>query len=953
MLLATSVVFADPSAPSPDFSPGFEKLVALGMAPLGPDAVWSASRETAGNSYQFRELSRTLKGNSWSVPAADGKFRQLPMASADFVDGLQVKPPKAADLAKDVELMINGLSKAAEEARKRDMFSSSPDFPAGSVLLFAAQIHQTGRKDLANQLARAVFQSVPNREEVVDLAVSSLADASYQKVVGTFFGNGDWVALKRSLEDLLQRYPRGWKNGAAVTLMLPQLTKQAAGEKPAPPALKDVELDPEVVELTLRLLDQAQEKPEEKPRSGLSARERAMLEYRRERGFSPPDLWLLKPAAAEDEEKPEDDENPFVEITRLRMKAIPVLAALADDPVFTHFPNQSSGYSSYFSSHESEESRILRAYQQLYRPLTRGEIASKLLAATLPDGENQLSEADGTILRDAAISFWKEHRNDSDSQLAACFLSTGDEQQSSTAGQLLAKSTNPEDHKLFEKHVLASEDAIQLFQSVQIYLRTRKSAAKPFFDEYAKLVRSQNVGDGQEESNRHSWMIREAGGAEKILKQMEGLVGGQSPKAVAVQVAKGDPKEAAQAIRALQTTIAELSPVKRLYVMLEGANAAKDAGIRSRFLEATLMQFANPRTVEEAGDPPPPDRKLIDAEVAVWRKLMADDRPIPPEVLDRMQSMGARSVGELAAVALEFSVSPNCQFRAYRAAVIAGQTASEFLRARAQARLAGQSIPDFPNPSRVPAERLKAIVAEAGTKDEASIPPYLLTLSQDERAAWVEWLGEAESAAVPEPVRNLRLRVVRSAKESPYDLPMLDDLGPIKSGFTVSVESVRAHVESLAKNLEKHSRGYIEIHSVGFGPGLESSGVRLPMPAKPENGDDEEEADGFAVNRSVDIRSVMNDVISAFEEHESADGLILVEANFENSEGAGLMWIVKNGSVSPLNPEALSVFEENFKQGLAWESGDFEISWKILSKNDALKLTSEDSADTLDLLPPP
>lgn len=954
MLLATALASAETSAPAPDFTPAFEKLVALGMPPLGPDAVWSASRETAGNSYQFRELSRSLKGNAWSVPAPDGKFRLLAMAAPAFADEIQPKAPKPADLAKDVEQIIAGLSKAAEEAQKREMFDMSPDFPAGSVLLFAAQIHQTGRKDLANQLALAVFRSVSNREEVVDLAVSSLADVFYQKAAGAFFENGDWAALKHSLDDLLKRYPRGWRNRAAVALMLPQLAKQAAGEKPAPTALKEVDLDPGILELTLRLMDQPPEKPAEKPKSGLSARDRAMLEYRRERGFTPPSLWVLKKADSEQEEEPSDESDPFAPITGLRMKAIPVLAALADDPAFTHFPNSSSSYySSYHSSRDSEEEQILNAYRGLFRPLSRGEIASKLLAATLPDHQNELSEADAATLREQAITFWKEHRNDTDSQLAACFLTEGDERQSSSAGEILAKSSNPEDQKLFEKHVLASEDAIQLFQSVQNYLRTRKSAAKPFFDEYAKLVRSQNVGGAQEEYNGRSWMIREAGGVDKILKQMEGLVGGQSPKSFAVQVAKGDPKEAEQGIRALTAMVADLSPVKRLYVMLEGANAAKDAGVRSRFIRATLPNDSMGQEIEPA-EKSPPERKLIDAELVVWRNLTADDRLVPPEIGHEMNLMGGKTVGDLANVALEFSVTPNCRYRAYQAARIVDQPASELIRARVQARLAGQTVPDFPNPSRVSAERLKAIVAEAGSKEAPAIPSYLLTLSPDERAAWSEWMSEPKELAVPESVRKLRLLVVRRAKESPAELPLLEDCGSMQSGFEVSVESVRGYVGDLGKDLEKHSREYIQISSVGFGPGLEFSGVRFPVPAKPKS-NDEEEMDGFAPSGFGDAESTLNSAISAFDEHESADGVIVVHSYFENTDGVEMVWIVKDGVAKPADPEDAATFDENLKQGLAWESGDCEISFRILSKTDALKFKfkTKDSTDPLDLLPPP
>ena len=745
------------SAAVADFSDGFAKLAALGMPALDAGAKWTAGPESGGMSYEIRELAKSLKGNAWLLPAEEGKIRLLPMGGVEVTEtgpaksdgasgglvartlggraGANRPPTVFPEPAKDVEKLIYAIDKRVEKERRENRSYWSMRSDLGDLLLFATQLHQTGHGDLANRLALSTFGLFPSREAAVDAALDRIAEHEYRKAADGFFKTGDWKAYHRALEDLVGRFPRGWMARDAVRMFLPQVAKQAQGAVAAAPSLPGIPLDPEALKIAAELTrpptapDKEQPTERQMPPEILYQMQMmgSMDGYYGQTPFPPP-LWLIDPS------KPEKDAPAIMRLAGLKMAALPALAALAADPFLTHIPNPDSR-SGYYSSDESDAERTLRIYTGMFRPASRGEIAKRMLAATLPDPQGDLDEADPETLGALAISFWKEHANASAGELAAVFLSDGSENQMRQAATILASSKDPKAREVFEKHVLASGNALAFFQPVQVHLRTRRAAGKPFLDAYAKLVRSQvpESVDG-EPHDQASWMIKQAGGVDKLLKQLDGLVTTQSPRSLAVQIAKGKSEDAEAGMRSLSVLLAEASPKKRLYAFLEGANAASDPSIRARFLELAQRIGWDSETEDEM----PADREIPDAEAQVWRKLMADERPIPDGTtgLTRKESS---SLGDLAARALEYSVSPVSSYRAMEAAPILDQPLAEIFRERAEARLSGKPVPPLPDASRISPKRLAEIVAAAGERDPLEIHPFLKTLTDDERAAWAAW----------------------------------------------------------------------------------------------------------------------------------------------------------------------------------------------------------------------
>lgn len=888
---------------TPDFSEGFRRLADLGMPPLGNSAVWARVIDPDMMEYRIQAYFKSAKGNGWVIAGADGGTRMLVAGGLEPVEAENPsKKPSAQDLAKDIEAVIASLTKAAAKMDHDDPFMSRHNTEGcEALLLLAAQLHQNGQTALANRLALATFSLYPDRDTAVDAAVDAIAADFYQKAVKSFFASGDWPAFHKEAASLVERFPRGWAAAGGVRMMLPQLARQAAGESAPDPSIGGATLNPASLEILREW-----SKPKAPGKEGadeddipadVPANVRRQILMMRAMGRGdyegvsvPGPLWLLE---TPDEDGSGGPPDALHRMAALGMDAIPALAAIVDDPFFTHLPNPESSRS-YYSSDESEEDRALRAYQSMARPATRGDLATAMLANTLPDPDDDLDEQEPAAIRELALAFWNEHRNATREELAAVFLKEGSSEQATQAAEILAGSKDPKAHALFESDVLAADPAIARFQAVRTYLKARRAAGKPFYDQYAKRVREQTPeGAAEDPGNSVEWMIQREGGPEKILKQLASLVEGESPRAQAVRIAKGEPAEAAAAIRGLLESTDGDSFTKRLYALMEGANAATHEETRAQFLSG-VFQIGSDSAGEGDEDKDSPDeRKIPEAEAKVWRKLIADTRPLPASFQRFAANLGTDhgTMGALAAAAFEYAASGGGDFQAVlRSAPLTGKPAGELVMSRAAARLDGKPLEPLPDPEKVNKERLAAIVAEAGGKPVAEVHTYLKTLTPDERAAWLQWLDEPEDPPMPPTLAELRRIVISRSMTSPYgtaDDPAACGIG---TGFRLSAESLEREIQALAANVEKHSRALVLLRPADFGPGLQVSATILPMPEKKSDEDD----DDFDVNRPMDASRVFSNVGRAFETDPAATAVIVTGLRAAGGSATS-NWFVKDG----------------------------------------------------------
>jgi hypothetical protein len=936
--------------PAQDFSKGFELLAGLGMPPLDPGATWAKVTDPNSMDYSLREYTRSLKGNGWVIRGKDGTLRQVPLGSLTEVEMPEKgKEPPAQDLGKDVEAIIDALNKAAAKKDPDEIFSEYRYSSIDPLLLFATQLHQTGRKDLANRLAHATFAFFPTRESAINAVVNRIAEQFHQTTVSAFFEAGDWSAYHRDLSALVERYPRGWDNAGAVRLMLPQLARQAKGKTAPAPALPGTTLDPQAVAILHELMQPPKrdgKKVDDMKGMPPHVRQRMLMMHSMGHGYEHggggfhQNLWLISP------DKPESG-GPESRLAALGMAALPALAAVAEDSFFTHQPNSGSRNHSY-SSRESEDDRILRAYQSLSRPATRGEIATRMLVLTLPDPENELGNADPSTIRELAMDFHKTHQKATPEQLAAVFLKEGSEEQSTQAVDVLAKSKNPDAHKMFEDHVLAADPAIGLFESVRTYLKERKAEGKPFFDQYAQLVRKQtpDAGDSDSGHDRNSWKIKEADGVEKILKQLQSVAEGESPRAMAIRIGKEeDVKTASASIRGLMEAMGGEEPRKQLIALLSGAYAAaKDENVRAQFL-TTIFQIEWDAEIEDpdGGEDEekedgkqPATRVISEAEGKVWQRLIADSRPL--KSTQGRYSIGAQpsTVSSLACAALEASVVGHEFYSLMQAIPIMARPADEVLTERAKARLAGKPVPPLPNAENIAPARLAAIVSETGEKPAAEVHAYLLTLSMDERAAWAEWLQNPGDVPVPDNIKQLRHQVVKQAETGVYAPTPMPDFDAVPVGFQVTEKSVDALMQTLASQTEKYSRSIIVLMATSFGPGLEASASVFPFP-EPKGEEEKEDPDPYSRVTTADM--IFPESLRFFQSDDASDAVIHTSIPGKRSEA---IWNVKNGKATRVQVDG---GEDTFAQALqtaldAENPRALRLQIRMITRADAEKLNT-------------
>ncbi len=891
----------------PDFSAGFAKLVELGMPELDATAEWVASRQV-DVPYAIRQRVKPFKGAGWRIGTGK-EARILPLGG---LEAAETQPlPTKPDIDKDLEALIAAVTKDAEsDEEQRGLFEYYGDGEElmAALMLFAAQLHQTGRAEQANRLAAALFTVVPERETVIDCAVNSIAEFHYGKLTAGFFKNRDWGAYHTGLVALTVRFPRGWGALEAVGVFLPQLAKQAEGLRPQPPTLPGIELDPRALAAVAELTEPPPARSGEDGMDSHAAMPREMSRWEMEaimgmRGGGSGGCWLLA--------EPTDPDKAMEATARLRalgMAAVPALAALLGDPFLTPRPNSSGGQSSV--SVWDDEDGLARIYERMSRPATRGEIARQLLLGALPDPDRDLERADDGELRELALEFWRAHRAATREELALVFLREGGESQAAEAVGILAKAADARFHEALEEYFLTQDPAHGAYDLVRAYLQIRKQAAKPFFQKYAELVRSQapEVNDEDISYGSADYRLRQMGGVDKLLKSLAALVNDKEPRAVAVEIAKGKPDDAEAAIRELRQTMAGISPLKQLHALLEGANAAKDPAVRGHFLMTSLsIRWPDDDAESESpADQRRPRRKVSAAEERVWRKLMGDQRETKgfPLADSYGGELPFETIGDMARAAFENSIMPGGVWRLVRAAGFMDLTPLELLRETVAARLDGKPVPVLPDSEKVTPERLEAIVAEAGKLQPAAILPYIKTLSADERAAWAEWLEDPEDGPEKPPSVEALKWFVQARRTEGFRLPPpAREVTTFEPGFLLDADWLLARCKIMAEKPGEFSP-YCMLLGEGAG-GLEVVELLLkPAPAAPAaekpageghsaDGDGDAEADEEADEEDEDAEDearevwqlVFGGLREALESHPGAIAAVSLRGSVQDDDG--------------------------------------------------------------------
>jgi hypothetical protein len=919
--------------PPPSFAGGFELLSALGPQEPAKGAKWQivgSSQDSSRSHFHnpLNEVTQPLQGKGWFIETLeDGKVRAVPFGRTLPVETTPSESPESSpgllgklfgggksnaanlpDLKKDVTLLIEGIAKL-KSGEPSDPFSRDETVPPqslGPLLLFATQLHQAGHPELADQLAWTIFQKAPSRELVIDAAIDSLGDELYQDIIQRFFATWDWQVYNDELAALVKKFPRGWSTQPAAAMVLDSLALRLGGNPPPDPRATGVKLTDEALnaitwmlenpkneapepQLPPEVLEQLQQIPPEYHAQFLQA----MNQRQSGGGLTPPDLWLLKTP-----EERASINSPATPLFKLGLDALPVLAALTADtyPIPHRVSYQGSG-SYYYSSDDHPLERAIATHSTMARPATRGDVARALLASTLPDASNEMNPNDADLLRDLALDFHKNHQGKDWSDLAAVFMTEGSQSQKAEAAALLAKSPLPAHRELFEKLILESSPALSAIPTVIQYAQQRKAAAKPFIDRYIALVREE-VGDGSDIENNYEipWEIRQPGELNRMLKQLESLASGKSPQDMAREIARGPIDEAPQAITGLFKSLSSDKPQIQMAAMLVGAQTAEAAEIRSIFLSHILSVDWDGSTLRTI------TRPISESETIIWKKLLADDRPVF-EDHELADSDFGTTLSELAACAAESCIAPAEFGEVQDSTNILKKSLPELCRQRIDARLAGQPIPPLPDPDKITATRLKEIITTAGAKPAPEIIPYLDSLTPDERAAWEAWFWE-QDPPIPDSVRRLNMSIV-SEEKSDEPIPSGSGVLNLKIGTEIHEDTLDAYIASLATDAAKHSLASADLYAADFPPGLASRMMRALISKDGEN----------PMSEYLQASFIFDEEIFLFQMDaapENASAIINFEWTGDSEESQAFWWVIDgkpvpfaidNGEIK-LNPDS-------------------------------------------------
>lgn len=746
-----------PPQPSPpkDFSKGFDQLFALGLPEPSGEYV-ATERSRYGT---FSEIG--MKGGGWKLESPgkvegsavivtlEGERQEIidrragqallerlrkqwrdEGKSEEEVDdevrryfaGVGWGEAKPADAKEDADRLADGFTRqeGAEESRILQMVRYGSQ--SGEALIAAAYFYKAGFKDQANRAAAGLFAAAENPESIIDSAIGILAEREYNRAVNAFFSEGeaqgDWGKLSDALGATIAKFPRGWRNLGAVRL----LAQKVAARPPQPPELTAEGLSDTHRKLAAQIAND---------KSGQL--------------YIPDSIgWL---AGAVDPEDGGEGGSLTAEITKLRLDAIPMLAALIGDETLTHIDSRyiRRGSFSYSSDDDTEsEAFILEAFKSMRRPATRGEFAEAFLRSIIPDESEDTFSREEPLpeeTQENSLKFYADHKDKSPTELALFYLQNGGSSQKVEAITSLLESGD-EHLEVIENYYLDPDSPIEeRIWSVDNYVEKRGKEAAAFLDKLqARIDRELKDDPDADESDRQQYA--------QMMEQLRRMASGEG---VAELVAKALAGEVA--FQAVANQIYELlesgDPAANTAALLRGAAEAPDAGLAQSFLSLVgYVPHAAPGEEAdgaEEGDEEPPMPTLQD-NAELWTKLLGDERAKFSQMVQ-----GNLAVADSAAIAINQIGAPaDLQAIGGLIQMVGFSAVSETLRTRAAEILEGKPADELtamPAAESVDAAARDALSARLMALEGAALGEAIRSLPAAERLALAEMAGDGSDAA--------------------------------------------------------------------------------------------------------------------------------------------------------------------------------------------------------------
>jgi len=808
-------LFAQNSPPE-DYREAFEQLLALGFPDAGGATYIKLKAANREDRYYYNRSSITRLGDAWLLPAKGNDGVRQIIKNQIEITSVKAKPkkgffskvfkgdkskdqkggPKIAewtevDPKKEVAALLKALgsSSSSQSPLSPDRWSYSDDGAktCATLLATACHFHQAGHQELGNQLAEKILKNAPNPTQVIDLLVSKLADAEYQKIYSRFTESQNWVAYLADLRAIKKKFPRGWSTGLGVELLIPKVEKRVKNEEPKLRQFTGAIHHPTVI----KHLD-------------------ALLTESKPINISLPSSWLINPQGDyRHEYENKATPSPWLqEILNLGMEALPALiAASADD---TLVPAQMKrvdtdryyGGSSFYMGNSSLEHPEENIFNNMSRPVTRGQIVRTILNRTLPDPDSSLAEATPADYQAIAHEWWKAHRSSPLDKIAQQFLEDNDSLKIHVSVEFLIGTGKESNFKVVENNILQSGSFSNSTELVKLYLKKRKGKAKEFFKKYSVEVKAE-MAERYANSTSNGEPVDTDERANRILKPLEVFVQEHKPEDIFAAIKSGKTK-LGDGIKQLQAiTEPEKSP-DHLPALLEIIDELDEASERMNGL-TSLTQWVSRDFREKLRESPDsnPLPDFIPQSKEIWEKLLSRTESFPDD-FDGSSFGNPPSEAHHVGWAMDAIYFPNHRSTVQQLnRLIPVPEVWKLMLKRGRDLLESGRDSYFPSAENVTGERKEAIKSALTQKTAPEIISYYETLSIDEKLNWDGIIYTFEEK-IPQGMANLSLYLGKISWAQASSIP--DEDRKKFEGLLVNQKLTKELIKQVLKEVSDYSK---------------------------------------------------------------------------------------------------------------------------------------------------
>jgi len=747
-----------------------EKFFALGL-PEAKGGKWVrfSSENSEPGGTMPGDYNTQYSGNAWLVREEKG-VAQLVTSDGRVVRGKRARDDEeesgGGDGARRVMIQPGSLEQdlkvfaAALKAPLPRQFARDDEDAvrgrarmAGGALLFLAQLQRQGRGDFVRAALPQVVALAKSPEQAVDGAVSLLADAQLASLAETWNAGGDAARYAAALEVLVAKFPRGWEQREAASLLAVRVREQAPGPLAGEADAK------QAADFLLKLKPaQAAELPLERnwflPGGGQGGR---------------------FPSGEDDEEETETPAKTGSAVAAFfakKRETAVALAKLLDDRRFLRLDRVENSRSSY-GGRQSREETVRQQYDALARPYQMGELAWSLLSQLLPDAIRSDAADQPTTRAAVALAWLQAAAAKTDDELAWDYLRSADrayEDEFRRSLHFLVERGTPETlvqlREVFVDPGVWNESSLRtMIPEAENYAK-RATVDAAFADKVRAAARA---GLADEEAGRSEFSGNGADDYQKQQaaqraaqkKQLDQLFKAAPP--LAEQLAEIVAMEEMEALAALNTAgeaMMKGPPAELEAAFFQAAAKAKSAAVKQQLIQGAMGAWTRAtrgKPGAKAESPPP-----LPADAATLAALLAllQDETIPVD--RRGGSSDNGTVGDLAAGAVLWPHSSEArQAEWQKLSAAAPHLVKKWTRVHALALAGGQAEPPLPDAARVPAEKAVALVAELGALAAQDVAAALDAKTPDEQLAVIAHLTKA--AEWPAAVRAAHFTVRRVA----------------------------------------------------------------------------------------------------------------------------------------------------------------------------------------------